>query len=105
MRKFNSSTYKLLKETYPEFEWRPWRFSRIPREAATDPEVLAMAVKHLAASHGVKNPEDWYRLSIEQIRTSEVAKIIELQGGLERGLKVCFPDVAWESNYIADSKS
>lgn len=54
------SVIKLLEVAYPEHEWDPILFDRIPNGTWDNFETHVRVVKRIETELGIKNPEDWY---------------------------------------------
>ena len=62
---YSSSPYKLLSSVFPEYDWLPWKFSRVPKgfwpELANQRKFVEWAAKQL----NVKQMSDWYSITGE----------------------------------------
>jgi hypothetical protein len=90
---YRGSVFKMLKAVYPEHEWLPWKFTRVPRTLSKDPETLRLVLDFLEKKYNLENFEDWSRLSKEQLKEVGLLHIIDLNGGLMMILRQFRPSV------------
>ncbi len=57
-----SSYVELLAETYPEYDWLPWKFER-PRNYWSDIKNVRKFMDWAAQQLNVKEMSDWYNVS------------------------------------------
>jgi len=98
---YNDSLYRLLMDSYPEFEFLPWKFKTSPRDLLNDQEAVRKLVKHLEKDLNITKEEDWYRISPERLKTSDAGKLFR-HHGVKRVLEVCYPDFAWSEEHFAN---
>mmetsp|Transcript_3386 Transcript_3386/g.4649 ORF Transcript_3386/g.4649 Transcript_3386/m.4649 type:complete len:383 (+) Transcript_3386:107-1255(+) len=97
LRIFNNSTYRALKEAYPEHNWVPWKFSTLPQQWTSDVNDSAL-ITFISEKLHVSTLQDWYRVSDKQLRQLKVWYIVKKKGGLEAILKNLYPHVKWEAS-------
>src|SRR5690606_12641352 len=56
------SLYDALKKLYPNHNWDPIRFSRVPQGYWTDVNTQRLALEKLGKQLGVKTLDDWYKM-------------------------------------------
>ena len=89
------SMHKLLKAVYPEHDWLPWKSLQAPKFVLLDKDVVAKAV-HIAESKlGITETNDWHRISMDQIKSIEEAKVFEHNGGIIPTLSRVYPCIDW----------
>lgn len=65
---YNGSRYTMLRHVYPEYDWFPWRFRKLPKLVGKDPLVMERALKFVETSLNITgNPSP--RSSIPYLRT------------------------------------
>jgi len=84
---YESSHYAMLKEVYPEFDWMPWKFKRIPSNMAIDDEILVKALSHIEKVKAIKSSEGWYRVSSNDLKKIGVLSLLKQAGGLPQTLR------------------
>src|SRR4051812_48314218 len=67
LKLYNQSPSLLLRSVYPYAEWLPWRFGHAPRGLWDDRQVHKSFMTWLAKELNFKNPEDWYRLTYDEV--------------------------------------
>src|SRR5690349_9956329 len=80
-RYYNASPSKALQAVYPHHQWLPWMFHKFTKSmlSRTDEKQL---LDWLSPKLHIKTLDDWYRVSIKQIRqiASLVAVIMYVLG-------------------------
>jgi hypothetical protein len=61
--KYRFSFYNMLKSVYPEHDWIPWKFNRIPTTLGRDPEVIKRALAYVEVERNITRWEEWYLVS------------------------------------------
>jgi len=107
---FNGSLAGILKDCFPEHEWQMWKLKRVPLNFWTsllkhpNPEILSSLVAHVGKELGIKALDDWYRVSLNDMSTSN-KKLIRKIGGLAAVLRLAYPKHEWDaSRFKAPSK-
>src|SRR5690606_33263791 len=59
---YGSSLARLLQAIYPEMEWQPWRFKRVPSGYFNSQENQHRFFEHIANQLQIRCPEEWYNL-------------------------------------------
>ena len=57
--------FYLLSGVFPEHNWIPWEFYRLPKNILTENKWWIQFVEHAAEKLGIKEPQDWYNVSHE----------------------------------------
>jgi len=58
---------KALSEIYPEYNWQPWRFSKVYHGFWNDLKQVRKYVEYLGELLGIKSMDEWYNISKSQI--------------------------------------
>jgi len=66
-RYYGNNFSKLLMETYPEFAWELWKFSRLSHSAIQDSENIPKMIDYVEKELRVHKPSDWYRVTMDQL--------------------------------------
>jgi hypothetical protein len=65
---YNNSLFASLQSIYPEFEWLPWQFKTVTRGCWTLKENQRKCLDSIAEELGIETQEDWYLVSIQQVK-------------------------------------
>lgn len=90
------SQYALLTEVYPEYDWLPWMFKKLPNHVGRDPEILRKAVTFVETEKQFTKPQDWYNISHRQLQQMGMLSIFLENGGICESLRLARPDFEWE---------
>ena len=89
----------MLAAVYPEYDWQPWKFKKHPQNLLRDETVALKLLRFLENSLQIKEPRDWYRVSLDQLRDLGVSKLFRSHG-LVNLLRRFYPDVAWNEQAL-----
>jgi hypothetical protein len=64
---YKESVYDILKSTFPEHEWIPWKFHMVSKGFWKDNSNQRWFMDWLGKQIGIEHYEDWYRISKEDI--------------------------------------
>lgn len=79
--RYGGSVARLLEACYPEVEWKPWHLrKRFGKAHWTLPENRRAFLHQLAAEFSIERPEDWKRVSSEDIRARGGAPLLSRKG-------------------------
>ena len=53
----------VLAEVYPDFDWKPWKFSRIPKSVWENKTVHREFMDSVAKELKIKDKSDWYNVN------------------------------------------
>jgi len=91
LARYNDSLYALLKNAYPEYEWLPWKFSRLPLRSFKDPDVQEKVVRFVEEKLKIKSTEDWHRVTMAQLNEIGLGHFFRKEG-VSHVLKKFYPD-------------
>lgn len=86
----------MLREVYPEHEWLPWKFKKVPSNIGRDPLVVRQTLKYIESEKKLTQPQQWYDVSQTQLKQLGVLYLIQQMGGLYHVLKQSQGDFPWE---------
>jgi hypothetical protein len=101
---YGNSLYRCLKDLYPEFNWKPWRFRQVPQrfwidQAATpDRTLLSAFIADMEKELGITSRADWYRVSDKASGAAGLAHVAKAFGSLSALLAIVYPDIKWDSS-------
>lgn len=104
MKQYGNSLYAILRTVYPHYDWDPWRFSLLPRSTIGDSTVLKQAILHVEKNLSIEQPEDWYRVSLNQLKRLGVDALFRKSGGLVSVLERLRPEIQWNEKNFAFTK-
>ena len=97
-----------VKMAYPDVEWQSWRFPKLGQASkkggSASVEELQDALAAAEISLNIKEDSDWYRVSLESIKTIGLKNLLSRNGGLAEILKKTRPEVTWDSALLASGK-
>lgn len=102
---YHNSLQKMIKDLYPNHEWRDWRFNRISVGSWKIEKTISDMIGDLETKFHVKKPEDWYRVSLNQVYQQGAKYLIGKYGTLQQVLQKIYPLHQWDSSRFADKNS
>jgi hypothetical protein len=69
LRKFGDSPIAVVRDSYPEYDWKEWLFPRPPQRFWADRRNRRGYLDWLGEQLGFTNPDDWQRLRAVDINT------------------------------------
>ena len=72
LSKYNNSPSTLISQVYPEYEWLPWRFKRIPVGYWEDIKNQRKFMQWAAQKLHIKDVNDWYKISYKVHKISSI---------------------------------
>ena len=63
LKKYASSPYLLLSTVFPEYEWLPWKFEKLPINFWEDPKNMWKFFEWAASQLDVKSLTEWQNIS------------------------------------------
>lgn len=101
---YNNSLHKTLTTIYSDFSWQPWKFQKLPNQVLKVPEYGSQLVKEAAEKLHIAQLDDWYRISIPQLRETKLDYLAAHHGSLMNLLKKEFPDHPWDIQRFSSVK-
>eukprot|EP01127_Copromyxa_protea_P022675 TRINITY_DN8275_c0_g1_i1.p1 TRINITY_DN8275_c0_g1~~TRINITY_DN8275_c0_g1_i1.p1 ORF type:complete len:373 (-),score=48.76 TRINITY_DN8275_c0_g1_i1:19-1137(-) len=86
-----------LKVLYPNEDWIPGLFNKSPRLSWADPESTRKFLEYIAKELYIKKPEDWYRISVNQLKAIGAKGMLNHFGRLYDALRLAYPTYQWDS--------
>jgi hypothetical protein len=88
---YQQSPYLLVKNSFPEYEWKPWLFENMPRNFWQHKENIMLFFQWLAKELNIEKPEDWYLIDSNTLEKYGFYK------SLYQSLILIYPDYDWKS--------
>jgi hypothetical protein len=70
-----------LKDLYPDVEWLPWKFSKVPRRFWESRVNQRLFLEWFAKEKGIQKKEDWHTVTTAAIRASGGARLLFYYNG------------------------
>ena len=95
LTKYNGSLQKALSAIYPDYEWLPWKFSRIS-STNDKQENSRKFLESIAPQLNIKALDDWYNVTREDLLRFEGAnKLLSHGGNVVKILSSAYPEQGW----------
>lgn len=94
---YNSSVADMLATVYPEKDWLPWKFARLPGSSRNQNDLTLQAIKFAEKVLSMEDPSGWKRVNIEKLIELGIDKVISANGGLANVLRRIYPNENWDS--------
>jgi hypothetical protein len=97
LAKYNNSLYKLLSTIYPEYDWKPWLFQRVPRSYWANLDNQKKYLEWIKIKFNIQKFDDWYKLTAKDIKDNGGAGLLfHYNGSLFQTLKIIYPEYDWK---------
>jgi len=103
--RYRHSLPRLFAAVYPDYKWQPWRFQSARIRVPQNDEEREKLFAHLETSLGIQKPEDWYRVTAEQLLVLKVPFFANRPGVLRETLSKQYPNVSWDPNAFLGPRS
>ncbi len=70
LNRYEGSLLKTLQSLYPDYEWYPWLFAKIPKTYWSDVKNVKKYIEWLAIKLGMEKLDEWYNVSFAQIEST-----------------------------------
>jgi hypothetical protein len=92
---YRGSLHRALRELYPRHKWDPLRFGRMPKDFWKDEEHQFQSLKKIEEELGIKELDDWYKISANQFRSKNCSLLYQYNGSILAILKKFYPNHEW----------
>ena len=87
----------ILTNVYPNYNWRLWRFHRGIRRVLQSEDEVNKMLEYLETALDIRQPEDWYRVTIENLNSLKVPVFYRTtEGGIAALLSKRYPHIDWD---------
>jgi len=97
---YSDSPSKILRANFPESGFLPFKFCKSPIDLGKDEGELEAILKYIEKEMQFATPEDWYRVSKENLDGLGVFGALSRAGGLKAVLPKHRPSVLWTSTLL-----
>lgn len=101
---YNGSPSKVLQKVYPEHQWMPWRFNKTPngywQYVSQDRQEQKRIVDWLGEQLCVTTLDDWYRISLSQVRELASFGGLSSSAALAQILSSVYPWHPWNQDKL-----
>ena len=64
---YKGSPYRLLSAMYPDYEWLPWKFEKVPENFWNKFENIKWFMEWVGKQLGIKELNDWNKVTQKQV--------------------------------------
>lgn len=94
---FNDSLYKMLKNIYPDHNWKPWLFLMVPSNFWKTLENQKKYIEWLSSQLNILKLEDWYRVTYNMIiENSGRGLLHHYNNSIIKMLQSIYPHYDWK---------
>lgn len=93
--RYKNYPYGILKNIYPDYDWKPWKFNMVSSKLWEIKEILDKYRDYLSKTMNINKIEDWYNINQEIIFKNDGSGLIKKAGSLINLLKIFYPDYVW----------
>ena len=91
------TTFNLLKEMYPNHEWKATDFTRAPRLYWKDIKNQREFFDDLAKKFNITNPKDWSNVSYRDVVNAGGGRLLRYYSSIYEALKSIYPEYEWNA--------
>ena len=62
---YNSSLLKLLQTHFPNFDWLPWKFGKVPNNYWNDKKNVKKYLENVKNELKIDKMQDWYKITVK----------------------------------------
>eukprot|EP01125_Pyxidicula_operculata_P009617 TRINITY_DN3159_c0_g2_i2.p1 TRINITY_DN3159_c0_g2~~TRINITY_DN3159_c0_g2_i2.p1 ORF type:complete len:521 (+),score=86.79 TRINITY_DN3159_c0_g2_i2:779-2341(+) len=93
---YNYSPVLAIIRNYPEHEWQPWKFERVPVDHWDDRNNVRIYLTHLAKIYGYKKKDDWYNIDSESFKKHNGGGLLKkYHFSPYKIISFAFPEYTW----------
>jgi hypothetical protein len=97
MSRFRGSRVALLQDCFPRHEWKEWLFDQTSRDFWRSRENRRKYMEWLGVQLGFQSPDDWYRVTLGDIRSHNGSGLDSLYGHSPAAMVMgCLPGHDWK---------
>lgn len=97
LQHYGGSVAKAVMATYPEHDWKPWKFAKLPQEFWNSIENQQSFFDWLSGELNLKNLDDWYSVKVSSVREKGDKGLLRMyDGSLGVALSTVYPNHPWK---------
>jgi hypothetical protein len=78
---FKGSLSTALASSFPEHDWKFWKFEQSPKGFWNKENNRRSCLDWLAEQLGIKTMEDWYQITVSEVKNKGGGKLLHYFGG------------------------
>ena len=91
---------QIITSIYPEYEWIPWLFDKVPRNYWENDENVKKYLNWFQNKLKFKNLDDWYMITNYHFIENGGSRLLNIYGNLQKLLEKFYPNHKWEWNKL-----
>ena len=96
MQYCHSNVYHLLKEAYPEHDWKPWLFHKVPKGFWNSKENQRKFLDWIGDQMSIKTFSDWYKVSYKNLFKLGGKALTDKYSSIPDMFKTLYPEYDWQ---------
>jgi hypothetical protein len=89
--------HEIFQYAYPDHEWIPWLFPKVPKQFWQDPANQFKCMEWLFKELNFKSMEDWYKITLQDFKRNGAAFLVNVhQGSFINLLQSVYPKHDWK---------
>eukprot|EP01125_Pyxidicula_operculata_P015770 TRINITY_DN5380_c0_g1_i1.p1 TRINITY_DN5380_c0_g1~~TRINITY_DN5380_c0_g1_i1.p1 ORF type:complete len:377 (-),score=49.90 TRINITY_DN5380_c0_g1_i1:114-1244(-) len=102
---YDYSIQKMITTLYPEYGWNTLLFNKSDLIDWNNPELVREYLDIIAKKLHIQQPEEWYRISQNQLKHIGLGKILKHFRTLGYALQFAYPDYTWNHKLFQVKKT
>jgi hypothetical protein len=96
LHRWGGSAVRAVMDAFPDHDWKEWRFVSCPRRFWRDRKNHRRYMEWLGEQVGVRELDDWYRITNEDFRRAKGGAFLHYYGStISAAVMECFPEHRW----------
>ena len=94
---YGFSLFQVIQSTFPEYNWKPWKFSHAPKGYWKDVSNRKEYLEDLALKLGYKDMKDWYKINQQEFINYDGGGLLKTFGNSPfKVLETTFSEYHWK---------
>jgi hypothetical protein len=93
---WGSCSLEAVQDCFPEYDWTPWLFARVPKGFWDLPANRRSYLSWLGNELGFRRPEDWYRIQTRDIECHHGSGLLTEYSSLYNLMQEFLPQLDWD---------
>jgi hypothetical protein len=95
LKAYNGSLFMCLRSIYPEFQWLPWLFPRIPQNLWNDQTQQRECMEWIRHQLQIHEISQWLKIPKSLVTEKKGQSLITFYGSFMKVLQSVYPEVNW----------